>query len=218
MAERISAQYLSVREQQDIINKLASTNYKVPWRDAVYMQRGRFISAAALLASTLVFWRSAFRGYNLFRYGRARSSSLALSCFSSLQGVFFYEALIQARLEELYAEEDPWVFARRAAFAHNCGLATAFISSNAMTYVYASRSALVPIMKHAYPEGTKCKTLRYIAQQLRPYYRSIATVWVGTTLIMSYVGYMALKQRQDILYLLYNRKSISRVENGFRDE
>lgn len=217
MSERTSARYLNIRQQKDVIDKLVLTDYILPWRESVYLRKGSYISALSLLASTVVFWRSSYRGFNLFRYGRARSSSFALCCLSGVQGCFLYQGMVQHKLYEFYANEDPWFYAKRAAIAHNCGLSLAFSSSTALTFVYASRSALVPIMHTEFPEGTKCKTLRYIARRLKPYYKSIATVWISTTLLMTFVGYMALEQRQAVLLRAANRKTISRIENNRND-
>lgn len=213
MAEKKSSDYVDLRRQTDTVGKLELLNRTLSWNQYPYYRVGGLMASLSLMSASVIFWRAGFRGFYLVRYGRGRVVTLGFSLIMSNHGAFFHHLIVNRKLESYYAPENPWYYAKLAALTHQGGLFVALSSSFILTYIYALRNALLPVMETQYPEDVRFKRARYIASRYKPYYRSIATAWVLSTLLMSYVGYRALGQRQEMLAEALNRRTISLAED-----
>lgn len=214
MAERnqYRQQYMSLRQQQEALGLLSGADTSGPISGYLCYRGGPFIATTSLVGAAFVFWRAGFRAFYLVKYGRGRVATLAFSLITAAHGGFLHEMFVNGKLRDYWANEDPWYYAKSAAIAHQPGLLICFTGAFTLNYVFSSRSALLPVVDTLYPKETRFKLFRYIASRYKPYYRSIASVWVMSTLLMTYVGYRALEERQQVIFEVTNRKTLSLKE------
>lgn len=207
-----SQHYLTVREQEQISGELANIANYVSVREKLFFKYGCVLSWAALQASTLVFWRSAFRGFNLYKFNRSRLSTLAYSCTVPFQGAYIHSAACQYKLQDYFRPENQWFFAYRAMLAHQLGLLACLSITTCVTFFAAQDKGIIPIPNQYLKKGYRLDTLKYVLTQLRPYAKTTTLTWLASSAVMFAVGLGEYKQSTALLAKL-NRKTLSLKED-----
>lgn len=200
--------YLSSSEQQEVIRRLWLANNVVPLKENIFFNHGDKISYLTLIASSFIFWRTGFRAYNLYKYGRGRTATLAVSLFLPANGALAHTAYCTNSLVDYYRSENIWTYGFRSALVHQIGLLMSLSSSLTVTFLFAQRSGILPIPAGKHRGGVRQVAFKLFMGKLKPYSKTIAMTFVTTTALMFAVGLCEYKQSCDLL-AKQNRKTLS---------
>lgn len=203
--------YLSVEDQALIANRIKNIMLD-PSQPKMFIDNGAGFAVGALFASGIVFWRSAFRGYNLAKYGRRRIVTAMMPLLSSFQGGLFHYFFVKHELINMFRDESYWAYGLRSAFAHQLGLAVSFVTVTGFTFWHAHEIGILPTQKRIIVKGARREAFNIYLSKLKPYRNSLALTWAFSTAFMFTIGLLEYKQSRSILARL-ERKTLGLRES-----
>lgn len=200
--------YLSIQEQQDVLNRLKVVQDSSPLREKLFLENGEYVSAATLLGSSLVFWRSGFRAFSLFKYSKGRVTTLLLATSSCLYGALTHSMFVKDKLASFNRKEDILYYGIRAITVHQHGLLTTFVASTCGTFMIAYKYGIIPIPEPMYKAGNRQVAFNYFKTKLQPYAKTMLWTCLASSTIMFLVGMLEYKESKRMLSKL-NRKTLN---------
>jgi len=199
--------YSSLIEQEKLISSLYTLRSKVPRRYWFLSAYGDRFSCIPVLAIGFVTWRAAFRGFNLAKYGKARTVTMIPALASTVNGPVCHHLFVTSPLHSCYRDESWTTYAFRSWAALQVGFITATFASIYLTFVAAKRFGFVYIPGDPHYLGTVNK-LNYIVSKLKPYSKNLALTWAVSSVFCLGLGILEYKQSKYMLTLL-GRDSLS---------
>lgn len=203
---------MNIEEQANVASKVKYVTLTAPYQETMFIDKGAFFGAGALLLSGYVFWRGSFRGFNLARYGRRRLVTAAVPIFCSVQGALFHSMLVKTKLDDMFREENHLSFGLRSAIAHQPGLLFSFICITGFTFMNAHEIGVIATPKKLFKKGYRAEAINIYLSRLKPYTKHIVISWVASSAFMFIIGLLEYKQSRTIL-ARFNRKTLGLRED-----
>lgn len=200
--------YLSINEQQKVISQLSGAAHRAPLREKIFYSHGDKLTTATMLATSLVFWRSGFRAFNLNKFNRGRVGTLFVAtALSSVNGGFLHSWKVLNSLTDLYRSESMWTYGVRSVLVHQIAMFICFMSSCGYTFFTALRVGIIPVPIEVHKKGNRAIGIRHFVSALKPYGKTMAMTAALSSSIMFLIGLSEFKQSRALLAKI-NRKTL----------
>lgn len=202
-----SNRFLTVQEQQNILNQVKGAIVSTSIDDKLFVDYGAFFEYALLGIPGFVTWRSAFRAFNLSRYGKGRVSTLLASQLNSFSMILPHDVLVRSQVLEPFRTEDGLYHAKKSAVVHSLGITTVLFTSICVPFIVAQKNILIPVPDDYLKKPSRKIALEFIWTRLKPFGRTI-TLWTALSFVGSAaLGYSEYQQSLDFLAKI-GRKSV----------
>lgn len=203
---------LTTREQDLVRTKLLQTIERAPVSEKIFVSYGAGISLATCFLSGLAFWRAGFRGFGLAKYNKSRITGVIWTGIGSFYGALFHYQISNLAVHDYYRSENKWNYALRSLFAHVVGMSPVILFSIGIQLLSAERFGMMVLPSDYFAKEHRRETIKLIASRLRPYRKSMTSVYAVGCIWMFYVGLQEFNQSKDMLSKI-GRRTLSYRES-----
>lgn len=204
--------FLRVDEQDKVIQSLDRVKLEAKLSERFFYEYGDHVAAGAFSIQTLVYWRAAFRGFNLFKYSKHRLSTLFLCSASAVNAAVLHRTMLTDRLTDYFRPENPFYYGCRSLLCQVVGSAMILTVTTGIPFCVAQRSGVIPVPDRFYAKGNRQVAIKYAITKLKPYSKGMLLTTLAGCAFMFFVG-MAEYHDTQILLAKINRKTTSYRES-----
>lgn len=200
---------IPIHEQHAQFNsRLQIFQSKIPLKEKVFYTHGELVATAITFGTGLVFWRCAFRAFNLHKFDKSRIPSLIITLTTCVQGGIIYTLLVKDKFIEAFIPPTRWEYVRNTLISHNLTHAITLPSVVGFLFMNAHKHGMVVIPDKMWSKGYRHVTWNEFTSRLRPFHRRMIIGYVISNVFGTFLGYKAYSQKQNIMAKLFNESQL----------
>lgn len=200
--------FLRVDEQDKVLEAFKKIKREADLRDKFFIESGTSISFGVLAAQSFVYWKSCFKGFNLYKYGKHRISTVFFASAVTVNATLVHGFVVTYKLTEHFRRENPLYYGLNSLKGHIISSVICFPVVTGLMFAIAQRAGIIPIPDNFYHRDVRGTAFKYVLTKLKPYSKGMIMTTLAGCSLMFVEGMLEFRDSQNLLAKI-NRKTVS---------